>query len=172
MWMGVAACAMVLAPIAAGPTLARPQQALRLGFTADRVVVLKRERWLYLLKDGDIKRAYRVALGRQASGAKTRQGDGRTPEGSYTLDYRNPRSKFHKAIHVSYPDARDRAQAKADGVSPGGNIMIHGLPNRRTADEVNHPVLDWTEGSIAVNNREINEIWAAVPNGTPIVIYP
>ena len=139
---------------------------------ADRVVVLKGERKLVLMRGDDVLKIYRVALGRYAKGAKTRQGDAKTPEGSYTLDYRLTNSAFHRAIHISYPNARDRAVARASGVSPGGKIMIHGLAKDWTADDLNHPNLDWTQGCIAVTNREIEEIWRLVSDGTPIDIYP
>jgi murein L,D-transpeptidase YafK len=139
---------------------------------ADRVVVLKGERKLVLMRGDDVLKVYRVALGRYAKGAKTRLGDAKTPEGSYTLDYRLSKSAFHKAIHISYPNARDRALARSQGVQPGGKIMIHGLAKNWTADDLNHPNLDWTQGCIAVTNREIEEIWHLVSDGTPIDIYP
>ncbi len=139
---------------------------------ADRVVVLKGERKLVLMRGDRVLRVYRVALGRYAKGAKTREGDAKTPEGSYTLDYRLTSSAFHKAIHISYPNARDRARADANGVEPGGKIMIHGIANDWTARQLNHPNLDWTQGCIAVTNREIEEIMASVQDGTPIEIYP
>ena len=139
---------------------------------ADRVVVLKGERKLVLMRGDDVLRIYRVALGRYAKGAKTRQGDAKTPEGSYTLDYRLTKSSFYRAIHISYPNARVRAKARAKGLQPGGKIMIHGLANEWTARDLNHPNLDWTQGCIAVTNREIDEIWRMVADGTPIDIYP
>jgi len=139
---------------------------------ADRVVVLKGERKLVLMRGDDVLRVYQVALGRYATGAKTRQGDAKTPEGSYTLDYRLTKSSFHRAIHISYPNARDRAKARARGLEPGGKIMIHGLAKNWTARDLNHPDLDWTQGCIAVTNREIEEIWRMVSDGTPIDIYP
>jgi len=134
--------------------------------------VFKSERKLVLMRGEDVIKVYDVALGRYPKGHKVSDGDQRTPEGSYTLDYRLPRSAFHKAIHISYPNDEDLARATALGVSPGGRIMIHGLPNQVSARQVNHPKLDWTQGCIAVTNREIDEIWAAVDDGTPIEIYP
>jgi murein L,D-transpeptidase YafK len=139
---------------------------------ADRVVVLKGERKLVLMRGDQVLKVYRVALGRYAKGAKTRLGDAKTPEGSYTLDYRLSKSAFHRAIHISYPNARDRALARSQGVEPGGKIMIHGLAKNWTADDLNHPNLDWTQGCIAVTNREIEEIWRLVSDGTPIDIHP
>jgi murein L,D-transpeptidase YafK len=139
---------------------------------ADRVVVFKSERKLVLMRGEDVIKVYEVALGRYPKGHKLSDGDQRTPEGSYTLDYRLPKSGFHKAIHISYPNDEDLARAAALGINPGGQIMIHGLPNKVPATAVNHPKLDWTQGCIAVTNREMDEIWAAVDDGTPIEIYP
>jgi murein L,D-transpeptidase YafK len=142
------------------------------AFKADRVVVFKTERKLVLMRGEAVIRVYDVALGRYPKGHKVSDGDQRTPEGGYTLDYRLPRSAYHKAIHISYPNDEDTARAAALGLSPGGRIMIHGLPNQVSAWQVNHPKLDWTQGCIAVTNREMDEIWAAVDDGTPIEIYP
>ena len=139
---------------------------------ADRVVVHKSLRRLVLLRGDRALKTYRVALGRYPNGRKIRSGDARTPEGSYTLDYRIEDSAFHKAIHISYPNPADRARARSLGVPPGGRIMIHGLPKEWSARDLGHPDLDWTQGCIAVTNREINEIWALVEDGTPIDIHP
>ena len=135
-------------------------------------MVIKSERTMALMRGDTVLRVYTIALGRYPEGHKTEQGDAKTPEGTYTLSSRIVNSKFHRAIQISYPNADDRAQARARGVHPGGNIMIHGLPNDWAANEVNHPKLDWTQGCIAVTNEEIEEIWALVPNGTPIEIHP
>jgi murein L,D-transpeptidase YafK len=174
--------AAVLLAASAGPAVAGKAYAMvnpkgafngRISLPkADRVVVLKGERKLVLMRGDDVLKIYRVALGRYAKGPKTRRGDAKTPEGSYTLDYRLTKSSFHRAIHISYPNARDRAVARAQGVKPGGKIMIHGLAKNWTADDLNHPNLDWTQGCIAVTNREIEEIWRLVADGTPIDIYP
>jgi len=139
---------------------------------ADRIVVEKAARRLTLLDHGRAVKSYRVCLGTNPVGAKQREGDGRTPEGLYTIDSRNAASKYHRALHVSYPNAADRARARRLGVSPGGEIMIHGLPNRWGI--LGHTVqyFDWTKGCIAVNNAEIEEIWKAVPNGTVVEIRP
>lgn len=139
---------------------------------ADRVVVLKSERKLYLMANNKVMRTYRIALGRYARGQKIREGDARTPEGSYTLDFKLRDSGFYRAIQISYPNERDIVRARNLGVDPGGQIMIHGLPNQMRADDVGHPTLDWTQGCIAVTNREIDEIWRLVDLGTPIEIYP
>lgn len=135
---------------------------------ADKVVVIKCRRLLMLLRDGEIFKTYRISLGKQPRGRKTRSGDNRTPEGSYVLDSRNPKSKYHLSLHISYPNETDILNAHRRGVSPGGGIMIHGLLPGMLA-----PVFsDWTSGCIAVSNREIEEIWRFVRDGTPIEIMP
>ncbi|MDD4964541.1 MAG: L,D-transpeptidase family protein [Gallionella sp.] len=148
-----------------------PRNALAQGLTADRIVVYKSERKLVLLKGGDVLREYRVALGSEPIGAKEREGDGKTPEGRYTIDTRNPQSKFHLSLHVSYPNPEQIAHAKQQGESPGGMIMIHGLRNGTGFFSRFHWLVDWTAGCIAVSNEEIEEIWRVVPNGTPIEIH-
>jgi murein L,D-transpeptidase YafK len=138
----------------------------------DRIVVRKADRTLSLFKDGVVVKSYGVSLGRTPVGPKQQEGDGRTPEGSYRIDWRNPRSRFHLSLHISYPDDHDRAQASARGVAPGGDIMIHGLPNMLGVAAAVFADRDWTNGCIAVSNVEIEEIWRAVPDGTPIEILP
>lgn len=133
---------------------------------SDRVLVDKSERRLYLMRDGEIWKHYPIALGFAPDGHKQREGDGRTPEGDYVLDWRNPNSSFYLSIHISYPNAEDRARAKAAGADPGGDIFIHG--RHRTSAEQN----DWTFGCIAVTDAAMDEIWQSVPNGTPITIRP
>jgi len=139
---------------------------------ADRVLVLKKERTLQLLSKGKVIKTYKVALGGDTVGPKTRQGDHKTPEGGYLLDSRNAHSQFHKSIHISYPSARDRAEARKNGVSPGGDVFVHGLPNGYGWIGSGHLAKDWTDGCIAVTNEEIDEIWLAVADGTPIEIRP
>jgi murein L,D-transpeptidase YafK len=139
---------------------------------ADRVIVLKKERILRLESHGREIKTYKVALGGDPIGAKTRQSDHKTPEGVYVLDFRNAHSKFYKAIHISYPNAHDRAAAREPGVSPGGDVFLHGLPNGYGFVGAAHRLKDWTDGCIAVTNVEIDEIWAAVADGTPIEIRP
>jgi murein L,D-transpeptidase YafK len=139
---------------------------------ADRVVVEKAARSLMLMSQGRTLKTYRISLGRDPVGAKVRQDDGRTPEGRYTINYRNPRSRFHLALHISYPDADDRRRAARTGASPGGDIMIHGLPNGLGWIGRLHQVVDWTDGCIAVTNPEMEEIWRAVPDGALIEIKP
>ena len=139
---------------------------------ADGVIVFKEQRTLQLLNHGRILKQYRVALGTEPFGAKTRQGDHRTPEGSYVLDRRNAHSQFYRSIHISYPNAEDRARARRLGVSAGGDIMIHGLPNGYGWIGKGHRARDWTDGCIAVTNEEMDEIWRLVPDGTPVEIRP
>lgn len=140
---------------------------------ADKVVVKKAERKLYLMKKDKTFRTYRISLGFKPEGHKQYQGDGRTPEGRYYLDWRNPGSKFRKSLHVSYPSYRDRLHAKRRGTDPGGMIMIHGQPrggNSALRQAVSKE--DWTQGCIAVSNMAIDEIWSYTTNGTPIEILP
>jgi len=139
------------------------------------VVVYKAERRLCLLREGDTLRAYRIALGRAPQGHKEKEGDSRTPEGTYVLDYRNPDSKYHLAIHISYPNEADRERARKRGVSPGGDIMIHGYPDgahRSWWSRYWFLGRDWTDGCIAVSNEAMGEIWRAVEDGTAIEIRP
>ena len=140
--------------------------------SADMVLVYKSRRTLYLMRDGAVLRSYQVALGRNPFGHKNREGDGRTPEGGYLIDWRNPNSDFHLSLHISYPRPQDYRLASEAGFDPGGAIMIHGLPNGRSAEEIGHPRYDWTNGCIAVSNEEIEEIWHLVEDGTAIFILP
>jgi murein L,D-transpeptidase YafK len=139
---------------------------------ADRVVVLKKERTLQLVNHGKVVKTYKIALGGDPVGPKTRQGDHKTPEGTYVLDFRNAHSQFHKAIHISYPSERDHAAARAKGISPGGDVFVHGLPNGFGYVGAAHRLKDWTDGCVAVTNEEIDEIWKSVADGTPIEIRP
>lgn len=158
----------------AAPARAEEQTAMVVPqpLTADLIIVYKSLRELSLLRNGAVIRTYRIALGTQPVGTKVREGDGRTPEGVYTIDWRKPDSDFHLALHISYPQVTDQVRAATYGLPPGGAIMIHGMPNDRTAADVGHPVRDWTDGCIAVENAEIEEIWALVQDGTQIVIFP
>jgi len=139
---------------------------------ADSILILKAQRELQLWAGGKMLKTYKVALGPNAVGRKERQGDGRTPEGHYTIDSRNPYSHYHKALHVSYPNAEDRRRAAAMHVDPGGAIMIHGLPAGYGWVGHGHLLHDWTLGCIAVTDEEIEEIWRVVPDGTPVEIRP
>lgn len=135
---------------------------------AERVVVEKSARLLHLIREGEKVRTYSIALGAQPVGPKLARGDGRTPEGVYYVESRNARSRFFRALKLSYPSQADRARAAANGVDPGGDIMIHGQPNGAAGVVAG----DWTDGCIAVSNPAMQEIWAAVPVGTPVEILP
>lgn len=140
---------------------------------ADHIVVVKSRRMLYLMNDSKVIARYRIALGPSPVGHKVREGDGRTPEGLYDIEFKNSESLYNLSLKVSYPNARDRGYAKSLGVSPGGAIMIHGLPVKRStrAKVVPvHPRIDWTEGCMAVTDEEIREIWKLVPVRTSIEI--
>jgi murein L,D-transpeptidase YafK len=142
------------------------------GIVVDRVVVYKQERRLVLLSQGKELKSYRVALGGEPKGPKTRQGDHRTPEGLYVLDSRNANSHFYKAFHISYPNSKEIASARRLGFNPGGDIMLHGLPKEYAFVGKAHALHDWTDGCIAVSNEEMDEIWTLVRVGTPIEIRP
>lgn len=139
---------------------------------ADEIVVYKANHMMYLLKKGRILRKYRIALGKNPVGHKLQWGDFRTPEGKYKIDMKNGQSGFYRSLRISYPDATDADVAGALDVNPGDWIMIHGMPNGRSAAQVDHPRKDWTNGCIAVTNAEMAEIWRMVPVGTPISIWP
>lgn len=147
-------------------------QAATPALHADRVLVLKKERTLHLLSHGNVIKSYKVALGGDPLGPKARQGDHKTPEGTYILDSRNARSQFYRSIHISYPNAQERAAARRAGVSPGGDVFVHGLPNGYRWIGAAHRTKDWTDGCIAVTDEEMDEIWSAVADGTPIEIRP
>lgn len=157
----------------ASPTITRtPVVGIKGIVVADSIVVEKAQRTLTLYSGGYVVRTYRVALGKQPAGDKIRRGDGRTPEGLFHVDFKNPQSKYHMALHISYPDAAHAQRAASLGVSPGGDIMVHGLPPAYANLGAAHTEYDWTEGCIAVTDKEIEEIWRAVPAGAPIQIKP
>jgi len=139
---------------------------------ADKLLVRKSERRLYLLRAGQVLREYRVALGLSPQGHKQREGDKKTPEGQYKLIRRNPRSDFFLSMEISYPNSADLTRAQRQGVKPGGAIMLHGWPNipRKTTDY--YKSADWTDGCIAVANADMVEIWLMTPLETPIEIVP
>jgi murein L,D-transpeptidase YafK len=139
---------------------------------ADSVLILKKDHLLELLAGGKVIRTYKVALGQGGLAPKQQEGDGRTPEGHYIIDARNAASHYHRALHVSYPNLEDRSRAARLGVSPGGAIMIHGLPQGEGWIGAAHRLKDWTLGCIAVTDDEIDEIWNLVPIGTPVEIRP
>jgi len=146
------------------PAMAAP------AFQADMIVVGKTQRSMRLLQNGRTIREYRVSLGGNPVGHKEREGDERTPEGRYLIDWRNKKSMAYLSLHISYPAPADTARAAAAGESPGGNIMIHGMVNGWGFVGSLHRLWDWTDGCIAVTNEEMREIWSLVPDGTPIQI--
>lgn len=143
--------------------------------SADRILVEKSLRKMHLFSDGKRIKTYRIALGFSPTGHKQMEGDGKTPEGRYTIESKNSQSAFHLSLKVSYPSNADIARSRSLGVSPGGDIMIHGFPNDPIKfDRVFevHPLIDWTRGCIAVTNEEIEEIFELVQVGTLIEIKP
>jgi murein L,D-transpeptidase YafK len=163
----VLASASLFAPAWAAGRLSRKPVA-----QADRIVIVKSERTMTLLRQGRVLRTYKVALGREPRGPKIQIGDNRTPEGEYTIDLRNAHSQFHLSLRISYPNQADRERARKLGVDPGGAIMIHGLPAAYAWLGAAHRQTDWTLGCIAVTNPEIEEIWQMVPLGTKVEIKP
>ncbi|MFO1376509.1 MAG: L,D-transpeptidase family protein [Steroidobacteraceae bacterium] len=139
---------------------------------ADQVIVRKGERRLLLLRDGRTMRSYRVSLGLNPSGHKEQEGDFRTPEGTYALTRRNAHSDFFLSIQVSYPNEQDARRARAHGARPGGNIMVHGLPNVLRYSRDRYLSNDWTDGCIALSNEDMLEVWLLTQSNTPILIEP
>jgi murein L,D-transpeptidase YafK len=138
----------------------------------DRILILKSERNMHLMAGEKVIKTYKVALGSQPVGAKERQGDGKTPEGKYSISGKNPKSQFHLSLRISYPNAADRARAKKLGVSPGGDIVIHGIGKTFGWLGARHRLTDWTLGCIAVTNEEIEELYTLVRIGTAVEIRP
>jgi len=143
-----------------------------LSLEIDYVLVTKSEKKIFLLSEGKVVKEYRIALGGNPKGHKQQEGDERTPEGKYTLDYKKNDSLFYKAIHISYPNKNDKEKAKNLGVSPGGLIMIHGQKNGLGWLSWIAQGFNWTDGCIAVTNKEMAEIWSLVRVGTEIKIQP
>ncbi len=142
------------------------------GTTATRLVVHKGDRTLRLISGSSEVKIYRVSFGASPIGHKQQEGDERTPEGAYTIDVRNAQSMAHLSMRISYPNAADRAHADSMGVSPGGQIMIHGMRNGLGWIGRLHRFVNWTDGCVAVTNSEMDELWRAVPMSTPVEIYP
>ena len=139
---------------------------------ADRIIVHKKSRTMELMSGGRVLKTYKIALGSEPVGPKTRQGDHRTPEGIFVIDRRNAQSQFHRSLHISYPRPEDRERARQLGVSPGGDIFIHGLPNGYGLVGAAHRLRDWTDGCIAVTDQEIEQIWRMVDDGATVEIHP
>ena len=139
---------------------------------ADFVLVIKSESKLYLKRDGKTLKEFHVVFGDNPNGHKLREGDKKTPEGRYILDYKNEESTFYKSIHISYPNEQDTRRAKEWGVDPGGLIMIHGQTNGLGWLSFIIQLFNWTDGCIALSNNDMDEVWKAVDVGTPIEIKP
>lgn len=160
-----AALAALLLPVAGRATI-EPLQP------ADAVLVVKSAHRLYLLREGRAFRSYRIALGLNPTGPKEREGDRRTPEGSYVLDARNAASDYFLSLHVSYPSAQDAAEARRHGWKPGGSIMVHGQPNNPHKSASYYGSADWTDGCIALSNDDMLEVWLLTRANIPIEIRP
>ncbi len=137
---------------------------------ADYVLVKKSDRTLSLFSNDQLIKSYQISLGKNPIGAKIQRGDRKTPEGLYQIDFKNRQSKYHLSLHITYPNKRDKARSLERNLNPGGNIYIHGLPNKNNAALLIGS--DWTNGCIAVSNKAIQDIAKYVPDGTPIQITP
>lgn len=142
------------------------------GKVIEKVLVLKSAHQLQLINDGKPFKTYRISLGKQPKGPKLMEGDKRTPEGFYWLDWRKTSDRFNLAMHISYPNISDSARSRREGVEPGGMIMIHGTPDSEDYPEQYFHTLDWTDGCIAMRNIDMREVWGLVPDGTMIEIRP
>jgi murein L,D-transpeptidase YafK len=142
------------------------------GEVADRIVIRKAAHTLVLMKGDREVATYKVAIGRNPGGAKTQRGDHKTPEGNYLIDVMKSNSRFHRALHISYPNLADQERAQAAGVNPGGDVEIHGIENGLGWIGSLHRRIDWTDGCIAVTDNEIEEIWNKVKVGTHVEIRP
>ena len=162
----------IVAAILLSLTIAAGASAGNYFPVADKVVIEKEKRKLYLMKDGASFRSFDIALGMYPVGDKRTEGDQKTPEGIYLLDMRNPDSDFFLSIHISYPNATDRRDARSNGLDPGGQIMIHGQPNSPTYSEAYYDKEDWTNGCIAVSNSDMIDIWLMTPDNVQIDILP
>jgi murein L,D-transpeptidase YafK len=172
------ACAATVAPVRAEEAAAVDSAAANVAsnvvgvLMADTILVRKSERRMYLLRQGEVLRSFKVALGLRPEGHKEYEGDYRTPEGKYRLIRRNPRSEFFLSMEISYPNTQDVAKAKRRGMRPGGAIMLHGWPNIPKKPSQYYASADWTDGCIAVSNSDMVEIWLMTPLDTPIEILP
>ncbi|WP_449104772.1 L,D-transpeptidase family protein [Pseudomonas mohnii] len=142
------------------------------GKVIEKILVLKSAHQLQLINDGKPLKTYRISLGKNPKGPKLMEGDKRTPEGLYWIDWRKTSNNFNLAMHISYPNVTDSARARREGVEPGGMIMIHGTPDTKDTPEDLFHTLDWTDGCVAMRNRDMREVWNLVPDGTMIEIRP
>ena len=162
----------IIADLFGDSPVAAPAPEPQAAQLADRIVVRKSKRILDLLHDGAVFESFPIALGREPRGPKQEEGDGRTPEGVYRIDWRSTQTRYTRALHISYPDGNDRDRAQAMKVDPGGAIFIHGLPTDYGPFDPPRWYRDWTEGCISVGNAAVVKIWETVPDGTPIEILP
>lgn len=149
-----------------------PTEGLPHGTRADRVVISKAERRLYLMRGQAELASYEMSLGWNPVGPKEREGDKKTPEGLYRITEHKANSTYHKALRISYPSEADSARARTQGVNPGSDIMIHGIRNGLGFVGKLHRLVDWTAGCVALTNSEIEQLWHAVPDGTLVEIRP
>ena len=161
-------------PVDTEQVLKPPQASQRTSASksVDKILVIKSARRLELISDGKVIRSYRISLGKQPKGPKLQEGDKRTPEGLYWVDWRKRSDKFNLAMHINYPNITDAAKARREGVNPGSMIMIHGTPDSEDNPEELFHTLDWTDGCIAMKNYEMREVWNMVKDGTMVEIRP
>jgi murein L,D-transpeptidase YafK len=138
----------------------------------DKVLILKSAHQLQLISEGEPLKTYRISLGKVPKGQKLREGDKRTPEGLYWLDWRKVSDSYNLSMHISYPNISDSARARREGVNPGSMIMIHGTPVNDEYPEWYFQTLDWTDGCIAMRNTDMRELWDLVKDGTMVEIRP
>lgn len=162
--------ALYRGPTDPAPPEAPPELTAPIKGNIDRIVIEKSARRLSVYRQGEKLREYRIALGFAPDGDKERQGDGRTPEGVFRVDRRNDRSQFHLSLGIDYPQPADRDRAASAGYDPGGDIFIHGQPNQ--LEDGFRVKGDWTDGCIAIDNHQIEELFAATPIGTEVEIRP
>ena len=151
---------------------AQSTQTIRADQKIEKILVLKSARKLQLISDGKPIKSYRISLGKQPKGPKLQEGDKRTPEGLYWVDWRKKSDKFNLAMHINYPNVSDAAKARREGLNPGSMIMIHGTPDSEDNPEELFHTLDWTDGCIAMKNYEMREVWNLVKDGTLVEIRP
>lgn len=162
----------LLVPMATLALIAGSSSAETGDTVPDHIVVIKSERKLMLMSGNTVLRSMNIALGLMPRGPKHQEGDFRTPEGQYFIEAKNPDSDYFLSLKVSYPNAADRETARRLGVDPGGQIMIHGLPNDPKFDEASYKAQDWTDGCIAVSNSDMVDLWRLITVSTPIEIRP
>jgi len=139
---------------------------------ADSILIVKHERKLYLIRDNQPLRSYRIALGLSPMGAKQHRWDFRTPEGHYVIDFRRPHSHYFKALHISYPSSEDLKRSAALHLPAGGDIFIHGEPNRPTRPDSYYKTQDWTNGCVALSDEDLQDVWDLTAGPTPVDIVP